>query len=139
MEKVTFDYSTKIIPTTSKKHYLKCLMGKTELLIKNMRWRAFFYLNPQHNKDSKETYGFKSSKTPPAIKEMNTFENQMIKMIQSVQFTEHMNIFQQKLKKDIKVATSSNELIVKADKTANFYKMKPNEYQSLLEKNIQKS
>ena len=56
-----------------------------------MRWRAFFYLNPETNVSKKETYGFKSSKTPPVIDEMRVFENRMADLIQNTEFDNRSN------------------------------------------------
>ena len=70
MERVNFNYSSKNIATTSRKHYLKCLISKTETLMKNMRWRAFYFLNPKVKRCEKKTYGFNSRKAPPFIKEL---------------------------------------------------------------------
>ena len=47
--------------------------------------------------------------------------------------------FQRKLKKDIKSATENTDLTIKADKTTNYYRMKPTDYQSLIDKNVQKT
>ena len=52
-----------------------------------MRWRAFFYLNPPNKQKKKETFGFKSTKTPPVIEEMKVFETKITKMIQDIEFT----------------------------------------------------
>ena len=49
------------------------IIAKTEALIKNMRWRALFYLNPPTKQSKKETFGFESTRTPPAIEEMKVF------------------------------------------------------------------
>ena len=43
MEKFTINYSTKNIPLSTKKLYLKSLTEKVEKVIKRMRWKAFFY------------------------------------------------------------------------------------------------
>ena len=137
MDRITFDYSTKNIPAASKKYYLKTLIEKTEKLVRNMRWKAFFYMNPKE-RNQKDTFGFRSKRTPPAAQEMKVFESKMTKMIQNITFSDHLNDFQQKLKKDIKSATANNKIIIKADKTTNYYRTEPKEYESLLTKNIHK-
>ena len=43
--------------------------------------------------DVVETYGFKSTKNPPPIEELKDFENDMLKMIQSVKFKQVNNPF----------------------------------------------
>ncbi len=139
MNRITFDYSTKNIPTTSKKNYLKNLLNKTEIFIKNVRWRAFYFLNPKQNKNAKETYGFKSNRCPPIVKELEHFENKMMDLIQNIEFKDKTNDFQNKLKKDIKKATNTNDLIIKADKTNNYYQISPKEHEKLMNKNIQKT
>ena len=35
--------------------YIKTLISKSEISIKNKRWTAFFYLNPDLRMDQKET------------------------------------------------------------------------------------
>lgn len=129
----------KNIPCASQEQYLRRLIEKTETLIRNMRWRAFFYLHPEANVSTKKTYGFNSSKTPPVVEEMRTFESKMTNLIQNIQFNNNYNNIQQQMKKDIKQINEEKKLIIKADKTTNFYKMAPKEYNTLLEKNIHKA
>jgi len=62
----------------------------------------------------------------------------MINLVQSVTFIEQSNEFQRKLNTDITNATNNAKIIVKADKTTNFYKMEKTEYKNLMAKNIQK-
>ena len=56
MESTSFDYSAKNIPIPSPKDYQRVLIDKTELLCRRMRWRAFFYLNPNLSGKRNETY-----------------------------------------------------------------------------------
>jgi hypothetical protein len=104
-----------------------------------MRWRAFFYLNPKIKVSEKETYGFKSRKTPPVIDEMRVFENRMTDLIQNIEFGNRKNEFQRQLQNDIRKINNDPSLIIKADKTTNYYKMSPAEYNNLLAKNVQKT
>ena len=55
-----FNYSMKNIPIPSKKEYLLQLIHSVEKFIRNLRWRALYFLNPTE-KPEKETFGFKSS------------------------------------------------------------------------------
>ena len=50
MEKLDFNYSMKNIPTSSKKGYKLKLVEKTEQFIKNIRWKASFYLEEEKKK-----------------------------------------------------------------------------------------
>ena len=138
MERMNLNYSTKNIPIPSQKHYLKRLLEKTELLIRRMRWVAFFFLYPNENASAKETFGFKTTKVPPAIPEMKQFEDKMLNLIKNVRFRNPRNQFQQELAKDVKMIQKEKKVIVAADKTTNFYKMQPSEYNTLLRNNITK-
>ena len=99
-----FEYSTKNIPLASKNAYLQVLSAKTESLIQRMHWKAFFFLNKNCNDTSKESYGFKSKRSPPHVAELNEFEGCMLEMIQRVEFrtNTYSNDLQKKLNKDVK-------------------------------------
>ena len=103
-----------------------------------MRWRAYHYLHPRNASNDKETYGFKSRKAPPTVEEMKAFENRMTELIRGIEFDKLTNDFQKELAKDVKRVREDDQLVVKADKTTNFYRMKPNKYKELLNKNIHK-
>ena len=60
-------------------------------------------------------------------------------MIQSVKFKQVNNPFLNKLKEDTDSIQTEPKLLIAADKTTNFYKLEPSEYNDLLEKNITKS
>ena len=55
----------------------------------------------QLNGEKKETYGFKSRKCPPAVKELEQFEHDLRNMIKNIEFRKVSNNFQDKLKNDI--------------------------------------
>ena len=118
---------------------LQRLIEKTEQFLRRMRWKAHFFLNPDTTSFSKETYGFKSTKNPPPIQELKDFEDDMLRMIQSVKFKQVNNPFLNKLKEDADRIKNEFKLLIAADKTTNFYKLEPSAYNDLLEKNITKS
>ena len=60
-------------------------------------------------------------------------------MIRDIEFSDQINDFQRELREDMKSVKEDNHLVVKADKTTNFYRMKPGDYKDLVDKNIQKS
>ena len=66
-EKFEFGYSMKNISLPSQKEYLISLISSVETFVKNLRWRCFFFLNPQ-DEPSKENYEFKSLRQAPKIK-----------------------------------------------------------------------
>ena len=139
MEKFNISYSTKNIPLPSHNDYLQRLIERTEKFLHRMRWKAHSFLNPDTTSFTKETYGFKSTKNPPSIEELKDFEDDMLKMIQSVKFKQVNNPFLNRLKENTDHIKNEPKLLIAADKTTNFYKLEPSTYNDLLEKNITKS
>lgn len=137
MDLLNFDYSTKNIAKPSEKAYIKKIIGKTEDFCKRLRWKAFFYLNPEAKSKDLNTYGFKSTKTPPIIKELSIFEKKLADMIRSIKFRNYNNPLQKRLQSDIRdKINKTDKLIVSADKTTNFYAMDKTNYENMLENNI---
>ena len=66
MESTRFDYSTKNIPLPSGSDYSRKLIEKTDLC-RRMRWKAYFYLNPDVNDTQKQIFGFASRNTFPIL------------------------------------------------------------------------
>ena len=54
--------------------------------MRNIRWRTFFFLNPDIKGETKETYGFKSTKSPPPIHELKQFEDGILDLVQNIEF-----------------------------------------------------
>ena len=138
MEKFNFVHSLKNIPIPGKDQYLKQLIGKTEEFIDRLRWKAFFYLNPQAKHRERPTYGFKTAKTAPQVKELNDFENDLYNTIANVKFSEHRSGFQSKLAKDVKNIKNSDKIFLLADKTTNIYEVSADDYKKLLLDNVTK-
>ena len=138
-----FSYSTKNIPLASKSKYLQTLIEKTESLIHRMRWKAFFFLhNHDTNSNEKETYGFKSKRPPPHVSVLDEFEDNMLNIIQRVEFKTTCaatDSLQAKLNKDVQEIRHDKNIYVKADKTTNHYKAEPQDYLTLLQKNVTKA
>ena len=135
MESVNFGYSMKNIPLPSNKEYTKRLIDKTESVIKRMRWKAYFYLHPEKKSDQNENFGFKSRKTPPQVEEMTGFEDDLLRVVENVQFKNVKCHFQSRLSKDVKSIKRSDHMFVPADKTSNYYKLTKPEYDKLLKDN----
>ncbi len=139
MEQVNFGYSTKNIPAPSQKEYLKNFIAKTEKFIRAIRWRTYFFLNPDDKPKKKETYGFKSTLNTKPIRELKQFEDGMLDLIQNIKFKPPQKQFQKKLQSDAKTIRKEDKLFVAADKTTNFYKLKHDQYDKLLQDNVTKS
>ena len=90
---------------------------------------------------TKETYGFKSKRSPPHVKELNEFEDCILDMIQRVEFktNTYPNDLQKKLNKDVKEIQEEHNIFVKADKMTNYYKTAPEDYMTLVNKNVTKT
>ena len=96
MDRISFEYLTKNIPVALRISYLKKFIEKTELFLKRIRWKAHFFLSTEPTQDTRENYGFKSNKSPPAINELKEFEEEMTNLIQKIEFRQKMNDFQSK-------------------------------------------
>ena len=60
-------------------------------------------------------------------------------MIRSISFKPLRSDFQKKLADDINNIKSSENLLIFADKTTNIYKMTPEQYKTILTKNVTKT
>ena len=138
MEPVRYDYSVKDIPLVPRDEYKLKLLHQTLLFISRIRWRAFFFLNPELTPPPRETYGFKSGKAGPVIHSLKSFEYKLLNLIQQVQFTDHKTPFQRKLMQDIKEIRNDTRLIIEADKSSTYYKMDKQAYSNLLHTNVTK-
>ena len=110
-----------------------------ESFIKRLRWKVFFFDNKSNSEvelDEKLTYGFKSEHCPPQHKALALFENDMYDLAKNIKFRNTGNKFQQHLNEDIKSIKQFESLYVRADKTTNIYKDKPDDYNKLLNDNI---
>ena len=104
-----------------------------------MKWRSLFYLNPQPTGIKKETFGFNTSKPGPIIPELKVLENNLYNLIKDIEFREHNNSFQNKLKHDVRDVKTEPTVLIKADKTTNYYyKMEKNDYNEHMQKIITK-
>ena len=56
--------------------------------------------------------------------------------MKNIEFLNQRNDFQDKLKTEEEAIKNEDKLMVAADKTTNFYKVDPEKYQELLEKEV---
>ena len=101
------------------------MIEKTEDLICRMRWKAYFFLNPEAktNQAQKKTFGLKSNNSPPAIGEMKEFEDNMLRLVSEIKFKESQKQgdFQKKLTSDFKnIIKGSKEMLIKLTKSPTF-------------------
>ena len=119
IEKLSFagNYSMKNIPIPSRIEYMKKLIAQMEKIVKNMRWKALFFLKDKDDKyknmvegvefyEKEETYGFKTERKPISIKEMEFFEKEFYEIAKNITFREteqNYGSFQNKMKKDLNI------------------------------------
>jgi hypothetical protein len=114
------------------------MIHSAEKFIRAVRWKTFFFHNPSQKPDTKDTYGFTSTKAPPMIPELKKFEDGLHNLIQDIEFKPVESKFQKHLNNDIRDIKKSDQLLIPADKTTNFYKVNPKQYNELLHTNITK-
>ena len=84
----------------------------------------------------KQNFGFNTTNSPPQLKELVAFEDDLFTMIKELKFRQVRNSFQNDLTKRVQEIRNSKEIIVKADKTRNLYKIPVDQYRNLLRNNI---
>ena len=137
MELKLFDLAMKNIPIAGRKEYLIQLLHSVKTFIHNTKWRVDVALNPEKYKNNKLTYGFNSTRAPPNIKELIELQEKLADMVKNIKFADPVrNELQDRLRKDIKEINSDSKVYIKADKTANHYKVNVEDYEKLVEKCI---
>ena len=137
MEQFNVAYSHKNIPIPDQHQYQMILLEKIESLITRMRWKAFHYLNATPpNQDEK--YGFHTNTHPPFIKQMSGFESDLIGIIKTLKFRKVNNALMNNLNNDLRSIFETTEVITKADKSGNLYKMSPRKYKQMLHNEVTK-
>ena len=82
MDFMNFDFSQKNIPLGDRMVYMEMMISAIKKFDRNLSWRAFSSLT--HN--AKETFGFKSTKAAPRVKELSDFEQDLVKLLQKIRF-----------------------------------------------------
>lgn len=147
-----FNFSMKNIPVQNEDSFLKNFIHRTEDFITRLRWPILFFLKREEEKkkdncddcesdgedERKETYGFRSTRIPPPIKEIEEFEQDLWSMVEGIQFNKKRTQFQKRLINEVKEIKKSKNLIIPADKTSNMYEVPVEKYNKLLKDNITK-
>ena len=94
MERKNLGYSIKNIPVSNKNVYLKTLVHKTEHFVRRLRWKVFHYLNKSEDVTERNTFGFKSLRSPPTNALLYEFEKDVYDLIKNVEFKNVKNSFQ---------------------------------------------
>ena len=96
MNSIDFGYSLKNILLSSMDSYKYTLIEKTEQLLKMMKWKEFFYDRDNTNKYNNKNNTYveerpitdqkKARKCPPQMRDMKDFKNDLLKLIENIQF-----------------------------------------------------
>ena len=110
-------------------------LNKTEIQIKRMRLKANF-LNKKHLKNKKNTssntFGINTAKCPQQIKEIASFEKDLLDLVKNIKLWKIQSDCQTKLSEDVNTILKSEKTITQVDKTSNMYKLSKDEYNNLL-------
>ena len=133
MDPFIIPHSLKDIPLPPQKEYIEQLVEETAKFIRRHKWRIYFKLNPEAQSESKENFGFRSNRAPPSTNQTNygdhwedlkAFEEHIYGLIRKVKFKKFSNEYQQRLKEMVERIENCEDLIIAADKTSNFYRVK---------------
>lgn len=85
-------------------------------------------------------YGFKKNfKTAPLIVQLHKSEMDLFDIINNFSFHNKKNNFQTYLDTVVRQISHSNQIFVKSNKIANFYKLDPKEYNALVKNDLMNS
>ena len=134
-EHISLGYSKKNIPTPSRREYEMLFMESAESVLRRVKWKAFHALNPGQESGI-QSFGFNTTKAPPAVPQLKQFEYDLIGMLKKVKFVNKPNTFQKTLREDILKLKEGNKLIMSADKTSNLYKVEVEDYRKSIRNEI---
>ena len=136
MEPFIITYSPKCIPIPTRKEYISQLVEKIEGLLRRVRWKMWHFLNPGQT-ESKETYGFPTTRQPAQILELREFEEEMTALVTRIKFkSSGVDEFQSLLTRDVRRIEECEKMILKADKTNNYYLSTVENYRKALQDNV---
>ena len=139
MDSFNWNFSHKNVPYPNNKDYENSLISQTSKFLRNVTWKATVFKKPKSMGQNKNTFGFKSSKTPETVKELEVFTNRLLSNIKNIKYNNRKtNKLQKTLKSEISKINQTKEIIVNADKTSNMYKVKYEQYNKLTEAAIEK-
>ena len=127
MDHLNLNYSDKNIGLHSKFLIKRTLVSRTEDLVRRMRWKLWHIRNPS-NKDQKETFGFRTTDSPPIMDELESFEKDLWMLVKNVKFKNAGNDLTSKIREDLNDIKNASKIIVKGDKSRKLYKVPKETY-----------
>ena len=111
------------------------------MVITRIGWKAIHFNNNNNSTDNNkeentEWYGLTSPYSPRQVKELIPFENDLVELFRNIKFRKIRNIFQEKLKEDIKLIKELNKTLTSPDKTSNMYRLTKEQYDQLIMNSI---
>ena len=141
--KFDYNYSVKDIPAPSQKEYKMALIRRTEEFIIRLRWAFLFFMKPKaFNNDNKANkYKLKNDKFPDKVNHpsLEAFEKELWQMVENVEFKRTNCAYMTKLKIEKEKISNENDLIIKADKSSNMYKINKDRYLEIVQNEISKT
>ena len=107
-------------------------------MVRKTRWKAHIFLNPHEVPKNKELYGFPSIRKAPIVELLKPFEDRISKLFKNIKFGREPNHFQKHLKRDQKRIEEDSKVLIKGDKSNNYFRMDSKDYENLVEKEINK-
>ena len=127
MDQLNLNYSEKNIGLHSEHPIKRTLVSRTEDLVRRMRWKLWHIRNPS-NKDQKETFGFKTTDSPPIMDELESFEKDLWMLVKHVKFKNAGNDLTSKIREDLNEIKNASKIIVKGDKSRKLYQVPKETY-----------
>ena len=108
-----------------------------------LRHKNYIYIHDDDDFEEKldtkiDFYGFRTSKPPPQVHELQEFEKDVYRFISNIEFSTINSDFQKQIKKDIKAMKSKKKVMIESDKTKNLYALEAKDYNKLLTENVTK-
>lgn len=147
MDKVNIDVNVKDIPIPSQQVVKKLIIRRTYDFLVSLRWKVLVHLKPDafRSNSVKETYGFRSEKFPSNVdcEPLKGFERDLWMLVKNVEFRTNVDGHMKKLYTIVNKVRNETDILVKADKTRNYYRMSAETYKRLhteeLSKNYKKA
>ena len=137
MDAFNLPYSGKDIPAPTMAEYSRIFLLQLLCFLTRCRWKVFHFKNP-NNARRKETYGFNTTCPAPPDPDLKRFEELMFEMLNKIKSRPIHNKYQRDLKEKVQEIDDCPDVIVSADKTANYYRIPPDQYNKLLTDSVTK-
>ena len=114
---------------------------QAKIFVRNIRWAVCIFLSQDKSKDKekKERYGFNSQKNPDPQPLVEPFVDEVYDVIKNIKFKQKTNEFQKQFKeKTINKIEECDKLLIKGDKSNNFYETTVEDYDKVVIREIQK-